>query len=282
MPEGDTVWRTARRLHEALAGTPISVWDLRRGEGSTSDLRGATTLEVIARGKHLLQRFDNGYTLHSHLRMEGQWRLERTLERPPPRSHSVQAIVGSARWTALGVRLGVLDLLPTAQEATVVGHLGPDVLGPDWDAARVIRNLTAYDGFIGDALLDQRQLAGVGTFWASEALFAERVLPWSKTTDLATEQIAAIVERVHSLMDRGKGQALQSSTGILRIGAESWVHGRSGRPCRRCGDTVRVAMTGAVPRQRTLFSCPTCQGGRAPSDDGEPQRPLGSGRRGRP
>ncbi len=85
-----------------------------------------------------------------------------------------------------------------------------------------------------------------------------------------------IVERVHTLMDRARRHAVQSSTGIHRPGQASWVHGRSGRPCRRCGDTVRVALVGEPPRARTVFSCPTCQGGFAPSDDRRPQRPLGS------
>ena len=88
-----------------------------------------------------------------------------------------------------------------------------------------------------------------------------------------------MLERLHRLMDAARRTGWQASTGIQRHGEESYVHARSGRPCRRCGDTVRVALTGVAPRQRTMFSCPTCQGGLAPTDDGRPQRPLGSGRR---
>jgi endonuclease-8 len=279
MPEGDTLWRTADRLHRALAGAPLVVSDLRWGSLATQDLTGMTTTEIRARGTHLLHRLDSGLTLHSHLRMEGQWRVVA----PGPetdrirRRSDLRALVGSSTWSAAGLRLGMLDLVPTAEEDTLVGHLGPDVLGPDWDAAQAVANLTAYDGFVGDALLDQRTLAGVGTYWASEGLFAERVLPWTSTRELGPERLARLVDRIHRLMDRAKDNAMQSSTGILRHGEESWVHGRSGRPCRRCGDTIRVAMTGQAPRERTLFTCPTCQGGYGPNDARRRQRPLGSG-----
>jgi endonuclease-8 len=173
----------------------------------------------------------------------------------------------------------MLDLVPTARESDLVGHLGPDVLGPDWDPAVAAARVTASTGFVGDALLDQRVLAGVGTFWGSEILFLERVLPWTPARDLDPARVVAMLERLHRLMDAARRTGWQGSTGIQRFGEEAYVHARSGRPCRRCGDTVRVAMTGQPPRQRTMFSCPTCQGGLAPTDDGRPQRPLGSGRR---
>lgn len=277
MPEGDTLWRTADRLHRALAGDPLVLADLRWGDLATVDLTGMTTLEVRARGKHLLHRLDSGLTLHSHLRMEGQWRIERPgadTEKVLRRS-DLRAAIGSPTWTAAGLRLGMLDLVRTSDEHQLVGHLGPDVLGADWDLTTAVANLTAYEGFVGDALLDQRTLAGVGTYWASEALFAEKILPWTPTAELSPQRIEALVTKIHRLMDRAKDNAIQSSTGILRIGEESWVHARSGRPCRRCGDTIRVAMTGIAPRERTLFTCPTCQGGLAPTDDGRPQAPLG-------
>jgi endonuclease-8 len=283
MPEGDTLWRTADRLHRALAGAPVTRSDLRWGELATVDLVGMTTLEVRARGKHLLHRFDSGLTLHSHLRLEGQWRIVHPgADTDVVRKRAdLRALVGTDTWTAAGLRLGMLDLVPTLEEDRLVGHLGPDVLGEDWDHGQAVTNLAAYDGLIGDALLDQRNLAGVGTYWASESLFVERILPWTPARDLGRERIDRLVTRIRALMDRAKDHAIQSSTGVLRVGAESYVHGRSGRPCRRCGDTIRVAMTGSAPRERTLFSCPTCQGGLAPTDAGARQAPLGSTRKSR-
>ena len=280
MPEGDTVWRTAQRLHAALAGRVIVEADLRWPEISTADLRGRSTLEVVSRGKHLLHRIEGGVTLHSHLRMEGQWRVEATpaLADRWRRNPQLRALVAAPDWTALGLRLGMLDLVATSDEATVVGHLGPDLLGTDWDLARAMANLRASQTSIGAALLDQRNLAGIGTLWASESLFLSGLGPWTPVTELTDEDLERVVSRAQRLLDQARHHAIQSSTGIRRHGEESYVHARSGRPCRRCGTSVRVAMIGPPMRERTMFYCPDCQDGLAPTDDGRPQRPLGSAR----
>ncbi len=278
MPEGDTVHRTAARLDAALRGAEVTHAELRWPSTPDVDLRGSTTLEVVARGKHLLHRFDTGTTLHTHLRMEGQWRVEH----PGPRTErgrrraDLRAAVLTEAWTALGLRLGMLDLVPTAREADLVGHLGPDVLGPGWDPDVVAGRVRAHPGTLVEALLDQRVLAGVGTFWASEVLFLDGVHPWMPAADVAPDRLHHLLDRTQRLMSAAERTGWQASTGIRRPGEEAYVHARSGRPCRRCGDTVRVAMAGAPPRERTVFSCPTCQGGLAPGDDGRPQRPLGS------
>ncbi len=278
MPEGDTVHRTADRLNRALAGQVVERADLRWPSVPDVDLSGSVTTEVVARGKHILHRFDTGSTLHTHLRMEGQWRIEH----PGPdteralRRQGLRAAVLTAPWSAVGLRLGMLDLVPTAREGDLVGHLGPDVLGPDWDPDEVTRRVTGSPRLVGDVLLDQRVLAGVGTFWASELLFLERINPWTRADTLDPQAVRRLLDRLHRLMSTAAATGWQASTGIQRAGEEAYVHARSGRPCRRCGDTVRVAMTGGPPRQRTMFSCPTCQGGIAPTDDGRPQRPLGT------
>ena len=278
MPEGDTVWRTAQRLHAALAGRVIVEADLRWPEISTADLRGRSTLEVVSRGKHVLHRIEGGVTLHSHLRMEGQWRIEATptLADRWRRNPQLRALVSAPDWTALGLRLGMLDLVPTAREGDLVGHLGPDVLGSDWDRERAVANVLAAPVPIGAALLDQRNLAGVGTMWCAEALFLERVQPWAVPADLGRETVERVVDRAHRLIDQGRHHGVQSSTGSRRLDEAHYVHARSGRPCRRCGTTVRVAPIGVPPQERTMFYCPTCQGGLGPSDDGRRQNPLGS------
>ena len=279
MPEGDTVLRTARRLDAALRGRAVTVSDLRWPSLATVDLRGTTTLEVLARGKHLLHRFDDGRTLHSHLRMEGQWRVEATGSAAAAsrlRNPGLRAAVVTDEWAALGLRLGMLDLVATREEHTLVGHLGPDILGPDWSLPTAVGNLdraVRAGTDIGAALLDQRNLAGIGTLWASESLFLERLSPWSRPDQAAIE---GVVERARRLMTATLPHAMQSSTGIRRQGETSYVHGRSGRPCRRGGDTIRVASSQPPPRDRTMFYCPTCQGGLAAHDDGRTQRPLGS------
>ncbi|CCH76319.1 putative enzyme [Nostocoides japonicum T1-X7] len=283
MPEGDTVWRTAHRLDAALAGAVLTRWDLRWPSLATSDLRGATTVEVLPRGKHLLHRLDCGLTLHSHLRMEGQWRVaasggdaDRQARRP-----DVRAVLGTEDWTAIGLRLGMLDLVPTRDEGRHVGHLGPDILDPAWGERLgniAVANLRAHGGTLGSALLDQRSVAGIGTMWAAEGLFIARLPPWDPPR-AHLEALPGLLERVHTLMSAGLREAIPSSTGIHREGRSTYVHARSGRPCLRCGDTVRVASIGEAPTQRVLFYCPTCQGGLAPHDDGRPIRPLGAGRR---
>jgi endonuclease-8 len=277
MPEGDTVWRTAHRLHQALAGEDLVLCDLRFPEIATVDLTGATTTEVVSRGKHVLHRLDTGVTVHSHLRMEGQWRVERAEETGRwLRRADLRAALGTSTWAALGLRLGMLEVLPTAREGDVVGHLGPDVLGPDWDPERAVANLAADSQPVGSALLDQRNLAGVGTLWASESLFLERLHPWTPASQVPRERLDSLVARIFTLLDVSRLHAVQSSTGSRRRGEEHYVHARSGRPCRRCGSTVRVAMTGPPTQERTMFYCPTCQGGLAPNDDGRTQRPMGS------
>lgn len=278
MPEGDTVWRTATRLHQALAGKVIVASDLRWPDIATADLTDRTTLEVVSRGKHVLHRIEGGLTLHSHLRMEGQWRVEATptLASRWRRNPNLRALVSAPDWTALGMRLGMLDLVPTDREGDLVGHLGPDVLGPDWDPDAAVDNLLRADLPVGEALLDQRNLAGVGTMWCAETLFLERVPPWTPTTELGRERLQRIVARAHRLIDNGKNNAVQTSTGSYRLDEAHYVHARSGRPCRRCGTTVRVAPIGQEPRTRTMFYCPRCQGGLGPTDDGRTQRPLGS------
>jgi endonuclease-8 len=281
MPEGDTVWRTAGRLHDALTGEVISAADLRWPGLSTVDLRGMSTLEVLSRGKNILHRLDTGLTIHSHLRMDGQWRIEAT-ERLADRTlanHQLRAVIGTARWTALGLRLGDLHLVSTRDEGRVVGHLGPDVLGPDWDATEAARRLASSQATIAAALLDQRNLAGVGTLYASEALFLAGLNPWKPAARLTDAQISELVDRVHRLLDSNRHHATQSTTGVQHRGETTYVHGRSGRPCRRCGDAVRVGQVGEPPQDRAFFYCPTCQGGLAPADDGRSHGPLGSSAR---
>ena len=282
MPEGDTVWRTADRLNRALAGETVTRSDLRFPSIATVDLRGATTLEVVSRGKHILHRLEHGgdrVTVHSHLKMEGQWRVEATdTVGGWLRRDDLRAAIGAPRWTALGLRLGNLDVVPTDREGDLVGHLGPDLLGPDWEAEAAVANLRRSSAPIGAALLDQRNLAGIGTLWCAETLFVERLHPWTEADSLAPEVVASVVARAHRFLVAAKEHPIQSSTGSRRKGEETFVHGRSGRPCRRCGDTIRVAMIGPPGRERTMFYCPTCQGGLGPTDDGRRQNPLGSSR----
>ncbi|MDH6141902.1 endonuclease-8 [Kitasatospora sp. GP30] len=161
---------TAAQLHQALAGRVLTTADLRVPAHATARLTGRQVLEVCPRGKHLLMRVEGGLTLHTHLRMDGRWQVYRTGERcTGGPGHQIRAVLGNAEWTAVGYRLPVLELLPTTAEAEVVGHLGPDLLGPDWSVEEALRRLAAApERPTGEALLDQRNLAGIGNVYAKK------------------------------------------------------------------------------------------------------------------
>ena len=138
MPEGDAVWYTARRLHEALAGRALTRSDFRVPRLATADLTGDVVTETVSRGKHLLTRTSGGLTVHTHLRMDGSWRIRPAVERMAE-SHRIRLVLANEAWQAIGYQLGVVELLRTSHEDQVTGHLGPDLLGPDWDCAEAVR-----------------------------------------------------------------------------------------------------------------------------------------------
>ncbi|WP_342372224.1 hypothetical protein PCC79_14390 [Propioniciclava soli] len=278
MPEGDAVWRTARRLHDALAGDALVLSDVRWPSLATADLRGWTTVEVIPRGKHILHRLRSPqgatWTLHSHLRMDGTWRVAPARAKRPT-GHRVRVLLGTTRVTAAGSSLGMLDLVPTGEERRLVGHLGPDLLGPDWDAARAVANLRADGGPLGPALLDQRHLAGIGTLWAAESLFAERRHPLTPVAELTDADLLALVERARVLMERslvtGRGSEQNGPRAPVggeryrpspdRQGAGETFHAfaRVGRPCHRCGTPIAQLDAGPRAQERGFSFCPACQ-----------------------
>lgn len=275
MPEGDTVWLAARRLHDALAGRALTHTDFRVPALATANLVGETVVDVVSRGKHLLIRTDAGRTVHTHFRMDGSWHLYKPAARwsGGPDWH-VRAVLANTDWVAVGYRLPVVELVPTADETSVVGHLGPDLLGPDWDAGRAVANLAARpDREIGPALLDQRNLAGIGNLYKTETLFLSGVTPWTPVGDV--DDLDAVVRRAHRLLHANKDHWHQSTTGNLHRGETHWVFERAGRPCRRCGAPVATAEQ-TEPEQptygRICYWCPTCQHGPAP----DPARTRGT------
>lgn len=171
----------------------------------------------------------------------------------------------------------MLDLVPTAAESTLIGHLGPDIMADDFDpgvAGEAAKRLAVDpQRQVGAALLDQTTVAGIGTIYMAEALFAQRVSPW---TLIGEVDVTALLATARRQLLRGVTQASPITTGNPRRGLDTWVHGRSGRPCQRCGTVVRVAPIGPPLEERPAFYCPTCQPGPTPTDDGRPRRPLGA------
>jgi endonuclease-8 len=259
VPEGDTVWLTAHRLHQALAGRSLTTCDFRVPALATVDLRGCPVTEVVPRGKHILVRVGDDITVHNHLRMDGSWYVSRsgiTPRRHP--EHLIRALLGNAEWLATGYRVHDLRVIARADEPRLVGHLGPDLLGPDWDAERAVANLRGEpDAAIGDALLEQRNLAGIGNLYKSEVLFVERVHPWMPVREVT--DLARVVATAHRLMLANRDHPEQSTTGFPGRDRAHWVYNRAGEACRRCRTPIARAEQGTPPRTRTTYWCPKCQ-----------------------
>lgn len=264
MPEGNTVWLTARKLHEALAGHPLIIAELRISDLATTDLRGHTVTEVVPRGKHLLMRFDNDLTLHSHLRMDGTWHVQPAGKPVHDLHDHVRAVFGNATHTAIGDRIHDVALIPTSAEDTLIGHLGPDLLGPDWDAEEATRRITADPArSIGEALLDQRNLAGAGNVFKAEACFLRGLSPFTPVGDV--RDIGAVVAVLHRLLRANRDRYEHVTTGDTRAGQRTWVYDRAGKPCRRCGAAIQVAWQGEAELARVSYWCPNCQPGPSPA-----------------
>ncbi|GAB3195177.1 Fpg/Nei family DNA glycosylase [Nocardioides hungaricus] len=248
MPEGDAVRRTARRLARTLDGRVLTRSDLRVPRHATADLAGGTVVETVSRGKHLLTRVDTDggqLTLHTHLRMEGSWRVFEAGRRWNPASHEIRVVLETAGPVAVGYLLGIVELVPREQEDDVVGHLGPDLLGPGWDEDEALRRLRQHpDAPIFEALRDQTLLAGVGTIYAAEALFVMGVPPATPVGEVP--DLPRMVRRVRQMLDQEWSRSNRM-----------WVYRQ--RLCRRCGAQVVVTAFGRPGQERSAYWCPSCQ-----------------------
>jgi endonuclease VIII len=274
VPEGDSVWRAARRMAAGLVGRTVLASDFRVPQHATADLSGRRVLSFDSYGKHMLTRLgpagtEAGLTLHTHFEMDGAWQLVGP-GKSLPRTYDdeVRLVLRTAEPdgrpgpTAYALRMPVLELVETAHEDRVLGHLGPDLLGPRWDADghedEAVRRLAADPARpLVEALLDQRNLAGIGNLWAVETCYLRGVSPWAP---VAGVDLRAAVRLARRMMRYALEHPAQVTTGDTRRGHTHWVYGRAGRPCRRCGTPVdhRDAVTGA-PYARETWWCPTCQ-----------------------
>jgi formamidopyrimidine-DNA glycosylase len=260
MPEGDTVFITAQRLNEALSGRTVTRFDLRVPALALADERGTSVTAVVSNGKHLLIRMASGRTLHSHLRMDGAWRVGPATQRARGGAdHEIRALVGNDEWLAAGFRVHDLALVATRDEASLVGHLGPDLLDQHFDRAEALRRFRdrADDTTIGDALLDQRLVAGIGNVYKSELLFLRRLNPWHTVGNV--EHLDLLLDDAVRLLNANRGRFSRSTTGWTQPGQQYYVYGRNGRPCRRCGTIIRRDEQGTSSMERVLYYCPSCQ-----------------------
>jgi endonuclease-8 len=262
MPEGDAVLRTARRLDAALTGGVLTRTDFRVPRFATLDLSGRVVEATISRGKHLLTRAGE-FTLHSHLKMEGSWRVFAPGEKWNRPAHLARVVLRVADAVAVGFELGVFEVIPRAEEGALLDRLGPDLLGPDWDAAEAVQRIEAApDVPIAVALLDQRNLAGLGNVYANEVCFLRGMLP---TRTVREADVAASVALGHRLIVANRDRVARTTTGVDRRGQRLWVYGRAGEPCRRCGTLIergelgRVLAGSGTGEERVTFWCPHCQ-----------------------
>ncbi|WP_078314714.1 endonuclease VIII Nei2 [Mycobacterium sp. D16Q16] len=253
MPEGDTVFRTARRLADALTGRVLTGCDIRVPRFATVDLSGERVDGVVARGKHLFIRV-GWASIHSHLKMDGSWRIVPVQGSVSTWDHRIRAVLTTDDSVALGISLGVVDVVKRERENDIVGHLGPDLLGADWDSAVALERLIARaDDELGATLLDQRVMAGIGNVYCNELCFLAGLLPTTPVRGLADP--ARLVERAHAMLSANKDNHRRTTTADPRPGRELWVYGRHGKPCRRCG--TRISRDQALPR--VAYWCPSCQ-----------------------
>src|SRR6202012_5689318 len=250
MPEGDTVWHTAATLRERLAGRTLTRCDVRVPRFATVDLTGDVVDEVLSRGKHLFIRVGRA-SIHSHLKMDGSWRVG---GRPGRADHRARIILEAGTVRAVGVDLGVLEVLDRDHDGDVVAHLGPDLLGQDWDPRVAAANLTARpDRPIAEALLDQRVLAGIGNVYCTELCFVSGRLPPAPVS--AVSDPHRLVSRARDMLWANRFRVNRCTTGDTRRGRQLWVYGRAGQGCRRCGTAIVFDDTG----DRVTYWCPACQ-----------------------
>ncbi|OBG53648.1 MULTISPECIES: endonuclease VIII Nei2 [unclassified Mycobacterium] len=250
MPEGDTVWHTAAVLRQHLAGRTLTRCDVRVPRYATVDLTGQAVDEVLSRGKHLFIRVGRA-SIHSHLKMDGSWRVG---ERPLRVDHRARIVLEAGTVRAVGVDLGVLEILERDRDEDAVAHLGPDLLGEDWDGGVAAANLAAHpDRPLAEALLDQRVLAGIGNVYANELCFVSGHLPTAPVSAVGDPH--RLVSRARDMLWLNRLRWNRCTTGDTRSGRQLWVYGRAGQGCRRCGTPISYDGSG----DRVTYWCPSCQ-----------------------
>jgi endonuclease VIII len=257
MPEGDTVFLTARHLNDLLAGKTLLRAELRHPRLSTVELAGQTLLGVRSYGKRIFVRFSSELSLHNHLRMDGSWHLYKPGEKWRKPAHQARVVFEVDDRQAIGFSLHDMELLPTAEEDRLISHLGPDLLADEFDVDEAVSRLVADPSReVGLALLDQRVVAGIGNLYKTEVCFMLRVSPWAPVSAVDARK-AMLLSR--KLLWANRWRAEQVTTGDLR--QPHYVYGRAGRPCFKCGTRVKSGTQGSGTQERVAYFCPGCQNG---------------------
>jgi endonuclease VIII len=251
VPEGDTIFRTARTLHQALAGRTVtaftSVFPALTRIDHDRPLRGRTIECVVPRGKHLLMAFSGGLVLRTHMRMHGSWHIYRPGERWMRPRREMRIVVATDAFEAVAFDVPVAEFMTSAdvERKPTLKDLGPDVMSEEFDVHDAVRRIQDRPEMaIADALLDQRAVAGIGNIFKSESLFASRISPFALVRDLHAPDIGRIVMNARNLMRSEPRPELR-------------VYMRGGQPCRRCGTAISRRKQG--PDARSTYWCEKCQ-----------------------
>ncbi len=250
MPEGDVLFRTAATLQKWLAGREVTA-----ATATAAPMVGRTVEKVEANGKHLLVRFDSGHVLHTHLRMTGSWHVYRAGERWQRPQRQARVALTCGERVAVCFNAPIVELLAPGGEKShpSLSGLGPDILDrpPDLDEIRRRARQRPPSTALGELLLDQRVVAGIGNIWRCEALFLEGRSPWAPVSSISDDELDALISNAARIMT----ERLGSPSGRRR----RWVYRNAGRPCHRCGTPVQSR--GQGEQARTAYWCPTCQPG---------------------
>ena len=266
------MWRAANQLNQALAGQKLVASDFRVPRYATLNLTGWTVAEVVPRGKHLLMRVvgpeDKKLTIHSHLKMEGTWQVYPPGGKWRKPGYTARCVLRTPVADAVGFSLGIVEVVATANEDSIVGFLGPDLLGPDWDLGEAERRVRAApDVPIGVALLDQRNLAGIGNIYRCEACFLSGVHPASPVS--AVQDVRTMMTDAKQLLEVNLGpgrrvtilNAKGMPVGRMAGRPGYWVYRREHQPCLKCGTPIRRGLLGKLngEEERDIYFCPQCQ-----------------------
>jgi endonuclease-8 len=286
MPEGDTIFRAARTLHRALVGKPVvrfeSVFPGLTRVHEDHPVTGRTVDRVYSLGKHLLVQFSRDLVLRTHMRMNGSWHIYRPGEPWKRSRRDMRVLVATADFEAVGFNIPVAELLSgrDLERHRELRHLGPDLLGETFDAALAFDRARARPAAeIGDALLNQRVMAGVGNVYKSEVLFACGVGPFTQVAAVTDDELRKLIDtaRKFLLANVHTGLApMTTYTGYRRTTRRDdpaerlWVYGRARLPCRRCGTPILVKAQGTDAR--LTYWCPGCQADRRQKTEDRKQK----------
>lgn len=259
MPEGDTIHRAASALRTALAGKMMIRFDAPRLVGP-SPQAGRVVERVESHGKHLEIEWGDGLILHTHLRMSGSWHLYRTGDQWRKGYRQMRATIEVEDWVAVCFNAPVVETYrsPDRRRHPGMGRLGPDLCKPDTDLAAVVNLLLSYPDAserLGEVLLDQRVMCGVGNVYRCEVLWADELSPFAPVGELSEHDAVRIVNTAASLLRANLHNADRVTAPGVKGGLA--VYGRNGQPCARCGGTIASRRVGQ--NRRLLYWCPGCQ-----------------------